>query len=68
MSEIAANLAISQAEACEDFAMRFARFAGPTRKQRIRTLLAEPADPDQRRNHTRNASTAEQRQTRWPRT
>ena len=46
MSEIAANLAISQAEAREDFAMRFARFAGPARKQRIRTLLAEPADPE----------------------
>jgi CHAD domain-containing protein len=47
MGEIAANLAISQAEAREDFAMRFARFAGPAGKQRIRTLLAEPADPDQ---------------------
>jgi hypothetical protein len=47
MGEIAANLAIRQAEAREDFAMRFARFAGPAGKQRIRTLLAEPADPDQ---------------------
>ena len=41
MGEIAANLAISQAEAREDFAMRFARFAGPESQQRIRTLLDE---------------------------
>jgi CHAD domain-containing protein len=41
MGEIAANLAISQAEAREDFAMRFARFAGPESQQRIRTMLAE---------------------------
>jgi CHAD domain-containing protein len=42
MGEIAANLAISQAEAREDFAMRFARFAGPAGQQRMRTLLDEP--------------------------
>jgi hypothetical protein len=47
MGEIAANLAISQAEAREDLAVRFARFADPAGEQRIRTLLAEPADPDQ---------------------
>ena len=34
MGEIAANLAIRQAAAREDFAMRFARFAGPAGKQR----------------------------------
>jgi CHAD domain-containing protein len=42
MGEIAANLAISQAEAREDFSMRFARFAGPAGQQRMRTLLDEP--------------------------
>jgi CHAD domain-containing protein len=41
MGEIAANLAISQAEAREDFSMRFARFAGPAGQQRMRTLLDE---------------------------
>jgi CHAD domain-containing protein len=42
MGEIAANLAISQAEAREDFSMRFARFAGPAGQRRMRTLLDEP--------------------------
>jgi CHAD domain-containing protein len=42
MGEIAANLAISQGEAREDFSMRFARFAGPAGQQRMRTLLDEP--------------------------
>jgi CHAD domain-containing protein len=42
MGEIAANLAISQAEAREDFSLRFARFAGPAGQQRMRTLLHEP--------------------------
>jgi CHAD domain-containing protein len=45
MGEIAANLAISQAEAREDFAMRFARFAGPAGQQRVRTLLTGPSGP-----------------------
>ena len=44
MGEIAANLAISQDEAREDFAMRFARFAGPAGQERFRILLAEPAE------------------------
>jgi CHAD domain-containing protein len=44
MGEIAANLAISQAEAREDFSMRFARFAGPAGQQRMRTLLDEPGE------------------------
>jgi CHAD domain-containing protein len=44
MGEIAANLAISQAEAREDFSMRFARFAGPAGRQRMRTLLEEPGE------------------------
>jgi CHAD domain-containing protein len=39
MGEIAANLALSQAEARADFARRFARFAGPEGQQRVRTLL-----------------------------
>ncbi len=43
MGEIAARLAVSQAEARADFAKRFARFAGPEAQQRIRVLLAEPA-------------------------
>ncbi|HYB14050.1 MAG TPA: CHAD domain-containing protein, partial [Streptosporangiaceae bacterium] len=42
MGEIAANLAISQAEAREDFSLRFARFAGPAGQQRMRALLDEP--------------------------
>jgi CHAD domain-containing protein len=45
MGEIVANLAISQAEAREDFAMRFARFAGPAGQQRVRTLLTGPSGP-----------------------
>jgi CHAD domain-containing protein len=45
MGEIAANLAISQTEAREDFAMRFARFAGPAGQQRVRTLLTGPSGP-----------------------
>jgi CHAD domain-containing protein len=44
MGEIAANLAISQAEAREDFSMRFARFAGSAGQQRMRTLLDEPGE------------------------
>jgi CHAD domain-containing protein len=44
MGEIVANLAISQDEAREDFAMRFARFAGPAGQERFRILLAEPAE------------------------
>jgi CHAD domain-containing protein len=40
MGEIAAKLALSQAEARADFARRFARFAGPEGQQRVRTLLA----------------------------
>jgi CHAD domain-containing protein len=42
MGEIAANLALSQAEAREVFAERFARFAGPAGQQRLDALLAEP--------------------------
>jgi len=45
MGEIAAILAISQAEAREDFSLRFARFAGPAGQQRMRTLLDETAEP-----------------------
>ena len=41
MGEIAAKLALSQAEARADFSRRFARFAGPEGQQRVRTLLAE---------------------------
>jgi CHAD domain-containing protein len=46
MGEVAARLAVSQAEARADFARRFARFAGPAAQQRIRTLLAEPPEPE----------------------
>ena len=42
MGEIAANLALSQAEAREVFAGRFSRFAGPAGQQRVRALLARP--------------------------
>jgi CHAD domain-containing protein len=43
MGEVAARLAISQAEARADFSRRFARFAGPEAQQRVRVLLlAEP--------------------------
>jgi len=45
MGEVAARLAVSQAEARADFAHRFARFAGPAARQRISTLLAEPGPP-----------------------
>jgi CHAD domain-containing protein len=41
MGEIAAKLALSQAQARADFSRRFARFAGPEGQQRVRTLLAE---------------------------
>jgi hypothetical protein len=47
MGEVAAWLAISQAEAREDFAQRFAKFGGPAGQQRVRTLLAEPAEASQ---------------------
>ena len=39
MGEIAAQLTLSQAEARADFALRFARFAGPAGQERIRVLL-----------------------------
>ncbi len=39
MGEIAAKLAISQAEARTEFAARFARFAGPAGRERVRVLL-----------------------------
>jgi CHAD domain-containing protein len=39
MGEIAANLAHSQAQARADFATRFARFAGPAGRERVRVLL-----------------------------
>jgi len=42
MGEIAANLALSQAEARADFAQRFTRFAGPAGQQRFRALLDRP--------------------------
>jgi CHAD domain-containing protein len=41
MGEIAAKLAVSQAEARADFSRRFARFAGPDGQHRVRTLLNE---------------------------
>jgi CHAD domain-containing protein len=44
MGEVAARLAASQAEARADFARRFARFAGPAARPRIRTLLGQPAE------------------------
>jgi CHAD domain-containing protein len=44
MGEVAAWLAISQAEAREDFAQRFVKFAGPAGQQRVQILLAEPAE------------------------
>ena len=40
MGEIAAKLALSQAEARAEFAARFARFAGPAGRERVRVLLA----------------------------
>ena len=39
MGEIAAKLARSQAEARDEFAARFARFAGPAGRERVRVLL-----------------------------
>jgi len=39
MGEIAARLARSQAEARDEFAARFARFAGPAGQERVRVLL-----------------------------
>ena len=39
MGEIAAKLALSQAEARTEFAARFARFAGPAGRERVRVLL-----------------------------
>jgi CHAD domain-containing protein len=45
MGEVAARLAVSQAEARADFARRFARFAGPAAQSRITTLLAKPGQP-----------------------
>jgi len=42
MGEVAAWLAVSQAEDRDDFARRFARFAGPAAQPRISALLAEP--------------------------
>jgi CHAD domain-containing protein len=39
MGEIAAKLALSQAEARAEFAARFARFAGPAGRERVRVLL-----------------------------
>ena len=39
MGEIAAKLTLSQAEARADFAGRFARFAGPAGRERVRVLL-----------------------------
>ena len=41
MGEIAAKLALSQAEARAEFAARFARFAGPAGRERVRVLLAD---------------------------
>ena len=46
MGEIAANLALSQAEAREDFAQRFTRFAGPAGQQRFHALLTRPSGPE----------------------
>jgi CHAD domain-containing protein len=41
MGEIAAQLAVSQAEGRADFARRFARFAGPAGQERVRVLLQD---------------------------
>ena len=48
MGELAARLAVSQAEARADFSRRFARFAGPAGQQRVRVLLGEPPAGDAR--------------------
>ncbi len=45
MGEIAARLAVSQAEARADFSRRFARFVGPEAQERVWVLLAAPAEP-----------------------
>ena len=42
MGEIAANLALRQARARTEFAARFARFAGPAGRERVRVLLEGP--------------------------
>jgi hypothetical protein len=47
MGEFAANLVLNQAEAREDFAQRFTRFAGPAGQQRFRALLARPREAGQ---------------------
>jgi CHAD domain-containing protein len=47
MGEIAAKLAVSQAEARAEFSRRFARFAGPEGQHRVRVLLAEAGAPEQ---------------------
>ena len=39
MGEIAAKLALGQTEARTEFAARFARFAGPAGRERVRVLL-----------------------------
>jgi len=41
MGEIAAKLTLSQAEARADFGRRFAKFAGPAGRERIRVLLED---------------------------
>ena len=41
MGEIAAKLALSQAQAREEFAARFGRFAGPAGRERVRVLLED---------------------------
>ena len=57
MGEVAARLAVSQAEARADFSRRFARFAGPEAQQRVRVLLlTEP--PTQSANPARAAGTS----------
>jgi CHAD domain-containing protein len=45
MGEVAARLAVDQAEARDDFARRFARFAGPAGQQRFRELLRHGSGP-----------------------
>ena len=45
MGEIAARLAVSQAEARANFSRRFARFAGPEAAERVQVLLTQPAEP-----------------------
>src|ERR1019366_3010011 len=45
MGELAARLAVSQARARDDFARRFATFAGPAAQPRVRTPLGGSAVP-----------------------